>query len=203
MRLLDDAEVISLIIPQSLEVDADAEGGEHGEASDVESVGDDGQIYILTASENGYGKRTRLEEFPLRGRGGQGVIAMQTSARNGAMVAAMQVLSSDEMMLITDRGTLVRTRVEEVSISSRNTQGVTLIRLGDAESLVKTVRIQELEGEDAEDLDDESASPESAAEDISAEEDAAEGSTSEGSTSEEGSGEDGPSDDSAADNNND
>ncbi|MEE3215262.1 MAG: DNA gyrase C-terminal beta-propeller domain-containing protein, partial [Pseudomonadota bacterium] len=203
MRLLDDAEVISLIIPQSLEIDADAEGGEHGEASDVESVGDDGQIYILTASENGYGKRTRLEEFPLRGRGGQGVIAMQTSARNGAMVAAMQVLSSDEMMLITDRGTLVRTRVEEVSISSRNTQGVTLIRLGDAESLVKTVRIQELDGEDAEDLDDESASPESAAENISAEEDAAEGSTSEGSPSEEGSGEDGPSDDSAADNNND
>ncbi|MAY72399.1 MAG: DNA gyrase subunit A [Halomonas sp.] len=184
MRLLDGAEVISLIIPQSLEIDADAEGGERGEAGDVEASGDDGQIYILTGSENGYGKRTRLEEFPLRGRGGQGVIAMQTSARNGAMVAAMQVCSSDEMMLITDRGTLVRTRVEEVSISSRNTQGVTLIRLGEAESLVKTVRIQELEGDDELDAEDEEGG-----------EDAVENSaddTAEGSSAE-------PSDDSADD----
>ncbi|MGM0639407.1 MAG: DNA gyrase C-terminal beta-propeller domain-containing protein, partial [Pseudomonadota bacterium] len=90
------------------------------------------------------GKRSRLEEFPLRGRGGQGVIAMQTSERNGSLVAAMQVYSTDEMMLITDRGTLVRTRVEEVSITSRNTQGVMLIRLGNDEKLVKTVRIDEL-----------------------------------------------------------
>ena len=103
----------------------------------------DGQIYIMTASENGYGKRTRLEEFPLRGRGGQGVIAMQTSERNGSLVAAMQVYDSDEMMLITDRGTLVRTRVEEVSTTSRNTQGVMLIRLGKEEKLVKTVRVDE------------------------------------------------------------
>jgi DNA gyrase subunit A len=108
----------------------------------------EGQIYILTASENGYGKRTRLEEFPLRGRGGQGVIAMQTSERNGSLVAAMQVYDSDEMMLITDRGTLVRTRVEEVSITSRNTQGVMLIRLGKEEKLVKTVRVDEPEETD-------------------------------------------------------
>ncbi|MGQ7249453.1 DNA gyrase subunit A [Halomonas sp. V046] len=146
MRLLDNAEVISLIIPQSQQIDADAEGGEQGEAEGSEVVSSsDGQIYILTASVNGYGKRTRLEEFPLRGRGGQGVIAMQTSERNGDLVAAMQVYSSDEMMLITDRGTLVRTRVEEVSTTSRNTQGVMLIRLGEAESLVKTVRIDELD----------------------------------------------------------
>jgi len=146
MRLLDNAEVISLIIPQSQQIDADAEGGEQGEAEGSEAVSSsDGQIYILTASVNGYGKRTRLEEFPLRGRGGQGVIAMQTSERNGDLVAAMQVYSSDEMMLITDRGTLVRTRVEEVSTTSRNTQGVMLIRLGEAEALVKTVRIDELD----------------------------------------------------------
>ncbi|GAA0631204.1 DNA gyrase subunit A [Halomonas beimenensis] len=154
MRLLGDAEVISLIIPQSQQIDAEAETEEGDDQALVNGNG--GQIYILTASEHGYGKRTRLEEFPLRGRGGQGVIAMQTSERNGALVAAMQVYGSDEMMLITDKGTLVRTRVDEVSISSRNTQGVMLIRLGEAESLVKTVRIDEpaeeaaLEGEDAE-----------------------------------------------------
>ncbi|RTR06404.1 DNA gyrase subunit A [Halomonas nitroreducens] len=141
MRLVGEAEVISLIIPQSQQIDAEEVGEADGDAP-VES-GNGGQIYILTASENGYGKRTRLEEFPLRGRGGQGVIAMQTSSRNGSLVAAMQVYASDEMMLITDKGTLVRTRVDEVSISSRNTQGVMLIRLGEAESLVKTVRIDE------------------------------------------------------------
>ena len=136
--------MISLIIPQSQTIDADADADSEADAgNDGASNGGDEQIYILTASENGYGKRTRLEEFPIRGRGGQGVIAMQTTARNGSLVAAMQVRSSDEMMLITDRGTLVRTRVAEVSVSSRNTQGVTLIRTGDDERLVKTVRVDE------------------------------------------------------------
>jgi len=147
MRLLGNAEVISLIIPQSQQIDAEVELESDSEASAEEGVtvenGNGGQIYILTASENGYGKRSRLEEFPLRGRGGQGVIAMQASERNGSLVAAMQVYSTDEMMLITDRGTLVRTRVDEVSITSRNTQGVMLIRLGNDEKLVKTVRIDE------------------------------------------------------------
>ena len=172
MRLLDEAEVISLIIPKSLEVDAEEEDGEvDDEAANAAAVAKDGQIYILTASENGYGKRTRLEEFPLRGRGGQGVIAMQTSERNGAMVAAMQVYSSDEMMLITDRGTLVRTRVDEVSISSRNTQGVTLIRLSEEESLVKTVRIEELEedGSVVEGLEDDESIDVDAASDAASE----------------------------------
>jgi DNA gyrase subunit A len=145
MKLLGDAEVISLIIPQSQQIDADADSETEGEEGAALENGNGGQIYILTASENGYGKRTRLEEFPLRGRGGQGVIAMQTSERNGSLVAAMQVYSADEMMLITDRGTLVRTRVDEVSITSRNTQGVMLIRLGNDEKLVKTVRIDEPE----------------------------------------------------------
>ncbi|MEC9482732.1 MAG: DNA gyrase C-terminal beta-propeller domain-containing protein, partial [Halomonas sp.] len=159
MRLLGDAQVISLIIPKSTLIDSAADDDlQEGETLDVDSSnGDDDQIYILTASENGYGKRTRLEEFPLRGRGGQGVIAMQTSERNGSLVAAMQVASKDEMMLITDRGTLVRTRVGEVSITSRNTQGVMLIRLGEGESLVKTVRIDE-PGDDP--VDDESVADE-------------------------------------------
>ncbi|QJQ96522.1 MULTISPECIES: DNA gyrase subunit A [Halomonadaceae] len=144
MRLLDGAEVISLIIPQSQQIDPDADVDEEQEDTQGEGTsGDNGQIYILTASENGYGKRTRLEEFPLRGRGGQGVIAMQTSERNGSLVAAMQVYACDEMMLISDRGTLVRTRVNEVSATSRNTQGVMLIRLGNDEKLVKTVRVDE------------------------------------------------------------
>ncbi|MBP5981424.1 MAG: DNA gyrase subunit A [Halomonas sp.] len=146
MRLADGAEVISLIIPKSQQIDAEADADGVAESTQenvTESTQVEGQIYILTASENGYGKRTRLEEFPLRGRGGQGVIAMQTSERNGSLVAAMQVYDSDEMMLITDRGTLVRTRVEEVSTTSRNTQGVMLIRLGKEEKLVKTVRVDE------------------------------------------------------------
>jgi len=151
MRLTGDAEVISLIIPKSQQIDAETDAEPDGEADAAvaletsQASQSDGQIYILTASENGFGKRTRLEEFPLRGRGGQGVIAMQTSARNGQMVAGMQVYDSDEMMLITDRGTLVRTRVEEVSTTSRNTQGVMLIRLGKEEKLVKTVRVDEPE----------------------------------------------------------
>nr|CDQ36445.1 DNA gyrase subunit A [Virgibacillus halodenitrificans] len=143
MRLQGDAEVISLIIPQSLTIDAEADDTDDvAEEAPAQRVSED-QVYILTASENGYGKRTRLDEFPLRGRGGQGVIAMQTSRRNGALVAAIQVRDSDEMMLITDKGTLVRTRVEEISVSSRNTQGVTLIRTGEGEHLVATVRVDE------------------------------------------------------------
>ncbi|WP_458525830.1 DNA gyrase subunit A [Onishia taeanensis] len=143
MRLQKGAQVISLIIPQSQQIDVEDESDDSDVAQAEVASGNGGQIYILTASERGYGKRTRLEEFPLRGRGGQGVIAMQTSQRNGDLVAAMQVYSADEMMLITDKGTLVRTRVEEVSTTSRNTQGVMLIRLGEREALVKTVRIDE------------------------------------------------------------
>ncbi|WP_136065701.1 DNA gyrase subunit A [Modicisalibacter radicis] len=150
MRLQDDAEVISLIIPRSTQIDDSEPSDDDGADSEapesrVDAGGDGGdeQIYILTASQRGFGKRTRLEAFPLRGRGGQGVIAMQTSARNGDLVSAIQVHACDEMMLITDRGTLVRTRVEEVSATSRNTQGVMLIRLGEGESLVKTVRVDE------------------------------------------------------------
>jgi len=98
---------------------------------------------VLTVSENGYGKRTNSEEFPLYGRGGQGVIGMQTSERNGKLVGAVQVSEGDEIMLISDRGTLVRTRVDEVSVLSRNTQGVRLIKLKSEEKLVGLERIEE------------------------------------------------------------
>ncbi len=104
---------------------------------------------VLTATERGYGKRTRVEEFSPQGRGGQGVIGIQTSARNGALVRALQVTDENDIMLISDGGTLVRTRTDEISVLGRNTQGVTLIRLADNEKLVGMARI-EAEGDDAE-----------------------------------------------------
>ena len=91
---------------------------------------------ILTASENGFGKLTPVDEFPVHGRGGQGVIAMQTTERNGQLVAATQVATTDELMLMSSNGTLVRTRAGEISVLGRNTQGVRLIRLDDGERLI-------------------------------------------------------------------
>ena len=103
-----------------------------------------GEGLVLTASANGYGKLTPLEDFPAHGRGGQGVIALQTSERNGEMVAALQVNSDHELMLISSTGTLVRTPVGEISIVGRNTQGVRLIRLGEGERLTGIERIETL-----------------------------------------------------------
>jgi DNA gyrase subunit A len=120
IRLSDDAKVISLIV-----------------------IEENGQV--LTASVNGFGKRTPMDEFPRKGRGGRGVIAMQMSERNGELVGAVQVFDGDEFMLISDQGTLVRTRVDEVSLQSRNTQGVTLIKVVEGEHLVGVERIDEPE----------------------------------------------------------
>ena len=107
-----------------------------------------GEGLVLTASANGYGKLTPLEDFPQHGRGGQGVIALQTTDRNGEMVAALQVNSDHELMMISSTGTLVRTPVGEISIVGRNTQGVRLIRLGEGERLTGVERIDSL-AEDA------------------------------------------------------
>ena len=103
---------------------------------------------VLTVTENGYGKRTELAEFPRHHRGGQGVIAMQASERNGAVVGAALVNDSDEIMLITDAGTLIRTRVQEISVLGRNTQGVRVIRPSEGEKLAGVERIEALNGED-------------------------------------------------------
>jgi len=111
IRLAPGQEMIALIIPEA------------------------GQ-QVLTVSENGYGKRTDVAEFPVYGRGGQGVIGMQTSDRNGALVGAVQVADGGQIMLISNKGTLVRIRVDEVSVLSRNTQGVRLIKLKKDELLV-------------------------------------------------------------------
>jgi DNA gyrase subunit A len=132
IKMADDARVISLIIP-------DEEG------------------YILTASERGYGKRTKVSDFPTYNRGSQGVIGMQTTDRNGEMVGATLIHDGDEMMLISDQGTLVRTRIDEVSVLGRNTQGVRLINLSTDEKLVSVERIaepEEVEGDDVVDADD-------------------------------------------------
>jgi DNA gyrase subunit A len=128
MRLQEGQKLISMLIPE--------EGSE-----------------ILTASERGFGKRTAISEFPEYKRGGQGVIAMVSNDRNGRLVGAVQVQNGEEIMLISDQGTLVRTRVDEVSSLGRNTQGVTLIKLAKDEKLVGLERVQEpseVEGEELE-----------------------------------------------------
>jgi DNA gyrase subunit A len=104
---------------------------------------------VLTVSQNGYGKRTEVGEFPAKGRGSQGVIGMQTSDRNGQLVGAVQVFDGEEIMLISDQGTMVRTRVDEVSVLSRNTQGVRLIKLKDGEHMQGLERIEESADETA------------------------------------------------------
>ena len=104
--------------------------------------------HILTATEHGFGKRTPQEEYPCKGRGTKGVISIQTSERNGAIVGAVQVNEEEEIMMISDGGVLVRTRVSEVSTQSRNTQGVTLIRLTRGEKLVGIERVEESDSPD-------------------------------------------------------
>lgn len=105
---------------------------------------------ILTATEKGYGKRTALDEYRAQARGGSGVISIKTSDRNGKVVGAIQVTDEDEMMLISNKGTLVRARAVDVSIIGRNTQGVTLINIAKGEKLVSVAKIAETEEEDAE-----------------------------------------------------
>lgn len=102
---------------------------------------------ILTATVNGFGKRTPIEDYPVKGRGGKGVIAIKTSERNGKVIGAVQVEDDDDVVLISNRGTLVRTPVTGISVVSRNTQGVYLIRLREGEQLVGVDRILEFSAE--------------------------------------------------------
>src|SRR5690606_12969562 len=114
----------------------------------------DGDGDILTASERGYGKRTPLEEYPKKGRGTQGVIALQTTARNGKLVGAIQLSEQHEVLLVAEGGTLVRARAAEISQVGRNTQGVTLMRVGEGESLQAIERLDaslDADGESAAD----------------------------------------------------
>ncbi|MGB5451499.1 MAG: DNA gyrase C-terminal beta-propeller domain-containing protein, partial [Sedimenticolaceae bacterium] len=115
-------------------------------------IGNDGDV--MTVTENGFGKRTPIEQFPIKGRGGMGVISIKTSDRNGAQIGAVRVEEDDEMMLITDGGTLVRARVSEVSRMGRDTQGVTMIRLSKKEKLIGIERVDALDDEDMGESDD-------------------------------------------------
>ena len=129
MRLPEAHKVISMVIPE-----------------------EDG--FLLTVCENGFGKRTVVTEFPTKGRGGKGMIAIQASDRNGPLVGATQLFSGDEIMLISDQGTMVRTRGDEVSVVGRNTQGVRIIRLKENENLVSLARIAEpQENEDSDSVE--------------------------------------------------
>jgi DNA gyrase subunit A len=125
ISLADDQSIVSLIIA--------------GSADETAAV--------LTATVNGYGKRTPLTDYPKHHRGGQGVISIQVNERNGAVVGAVLVKDEDETMLITDAGVLIRTRVKEISVVGRNTQGVTLIDLGEGEKLAGVEKVAEAETE--------------------------------------------------------
>ncbi|MDT0627037.1 DNA topoisomerase (ATP-hydrolyzing) subunit A [Alteromonas sp. W364] len=125
IRLMDNEKVVSLIVPQ-------------------------GEGDILTATENGFGKRTPIGEYPAKSRATKGVVSIKVSERNGLVVGAIQVDESKEIMLISDQGTLVRTRASEVSTVGRNTQGVRLIRTAEDETVVGLQRIDEIEDEGVE-----------------------------------------------------
>lgn len=133
IKLKSSESVISLVIPQD-------------------------ESQILIASRNGYGKRSRIEDYSVIGRGGQGVIGMKLSDRNGDVVGAVQVFAGDEVLLISDRGTLVRIPSDEVSEQGRNTQGVRLINLSEGEHLVGMATTEEPEGSEL--LDEDESGPE-------------------------------------------
>ena len=102
------------------------------------------EVAVLTATENGYGKRTAIDDYPQKSRGGSGVISIQVSERNGPVVGAVVVREQDEIMLISSQGTLIRTPVKDISVFGRNTQGVRLVNLGDEEKLAGLERIVEM-----------------------------------------------------------
>jgi len=151
IRLAASAQVVSLLVVEH----AAEQSGDEDESSDAvegETLADDSaspsETYVLTATERGYGKRTPLSKYPRKGRGIQGVIGIQCSERNGNLVGAVELDDAHEVMLISNQGTLVRTRASEIAKVGRNTQGVTLIRLPADESLVGVVAIESLGGEE-------------------------------------------------------
>ncbi|MGM0429011.1 MAG: DNA gyrase subunit A [Pseudomonadota bacterium] len=128
IRLDEGQRVVSLIVPREYE---------------------DEEANVLTVTENGYGKRTPLSEYPAKSRATKGVVSIKVSERNGSVVGAMEVIDGNEIMLISNKGTLVRTRVNEVSTVGRNTQGVRLIRTADDEKVVGLQRIDEIDEDES------------------------------------------------------
>ncbi|MDE2278916.1 MAG: DNA gyrase subunit A, partial [Xanthomonadaceae bacterium] len=162
IRLAEGAHVVSLLV-----VEHAAEQAGNDEADEVDDAADDAaspsEIYVLTATERGYGKRTPLSKYPRKGRGIQGVIGIQCSERNGNLVGAVPLDETHEIMLISDRGTLVRTRAAEIAKVGRITQGVTLIRLPAEESLVSVVRLDAVDDAGEESLPEGGVAPETGA----------------------------------------
>ncbi|GKX56001.1 DNA gyrase subunit A [Leminorella grimontii] len=170
IRLADGDKVVSLIVPygsdkpqvagdEALEDDEALVNDDLPEDDDddgVEEATSSGIGDILTVTENGFGKRTSLSSYPTKSRGTKGVISIKVSERNGQVVGAVQVDACDQIMLITDAGTLVRTRVAEVSVVGRNAQGVTIIRTAEDERVVGLQRVADAE-EDDENVCDEEA----------------------------------------------
>ncbi|MDA6066093.1 MULTISPECIES: DNA gyrase subunit A [Idiomarina] len=128
IRLEEGQRVVSLIVPREYEEE---------------------EANVLTVTENGYGKRTPLSEYPAKSRATKGVVSIKVSERNGSVVGAMEVIDGNEIMLISNKGTLVRTRVNEVSTVGRNTQGVRLIRTADDEKVVGLQRIDEIDEDES------------------------------------------------------
>jgi DNA gyrase subunit A len=145
IKLMDDAKVVSLIIPNE-------------------------EDNILTVTENGFGKRTPQADYPAKSRATKGVVSIKVSERNGLVVGACQVSDSHEIMIISDQGTLVRTKVDEVSVVGRNTQGVRLIRTIEGESVVGLAKVDEMEDEDIVEFDEDGNPIVVASEDATSEE---------------------------------
>ncbi|NVK24932.1 MAG: DNA topoisomerase (ATP-hydrolyzing) subunit A, partial [Gammaproteobacteria bacterium] len=139
IKLTEDAKVVSLIVPNE-------------------------EDNILTITENGFGKRTPQAEYPAKSRATQGVVSIKVSERNGLVVGACQVADTNEIMIISDKGTLVRTRVNEVSVVGRNTQGVRLIRTIEGENVVGLAKIEEIEDDESVVLDEDGNPVEAVAE---------------------------------------
>jgi DNA gyrase subunit A len=119
----------------------------------MDIVEDENLQQVLTVSANGYGKRTNVSEWRSQNRGGKGIIAMDTSERNGALVKLRLVSPEDQVMVITDAGQVIRTRVSEIRETGRNTQGVRVIRLGEGEQVVDVEPVAEGEDDDEETTD--------------------------------------------------
>ena len=144
IELASDDKVISLSVLNSVDINPKIakkilKNGSSDKAKKSEIMAR--QKYILSVTENGFGKQTKTEEFSIQRRGGKGVIAIQTSERNGKVIGANQVNENDELMFISSSGNLIRTKINSISVIGRNTQGVKLIRLSNDDKLLGMERI--------------------------------------------------------------
>ena len=177
IKLSDDDEVVSMSILHHVNMDQEqkvaylryagakrrGEDAEKPDNIDEDSLKDleEREEFILSITVNGYGKRTSSYEYRVTGRGGSGIINIETSERNGNVIAAFPINENDQLMMVTDNGRLIRVPVHDVRIAGRNTQGVTLFKIGDKELIVSVDRIIETEEDDELDEVDEGSEVES------------------------------------------